>query len=350
MVVAVPGAVPAQAADARLESAQQRTAAVQERLDAVLARLDQAQAEVARVEDRVAHLRTAAKEHAATARQADQVLALRLVDAYKRGRVPAAMDLLGNRALTDMTERARLLTVLAVRDRARSESALTARTRARASAADVALAVAELRERTDELDAAREEAQVALDDAQADQASVERTIAAEVAARERAARQRAARQRSATPQTTVAAADTTRAAAASVSGGIACPVGTPRTYSDTWGAPRSGGRSHLGTDIMAPRGTPSYAYEDGVITRLNNSSLGGISLYMRGASGNEYYYTHLNGYAAGVGAGQRVSAGELIAYVGDTGNARGMPHLHFEVRPGGGSSANPYPYVYRACG
>jgi peptidoglycan LD-endopeptidase LytH len=106
----------------------------------------------------------------------------------------------------------------------------------------------------------------------------------------------------------------------------------------------------MGTDIMAPRGTPSYAYEDGVITRLNSSSLGGISLYMRGVSGNEYYYTHLNGYAAGIGAGQRVSAGKLIAYVGDTGNARGMPHLHFEVRPGGGSNVNPYPYVYPACG
>ena len=350
MVLAVPGSAPAQAADARLESARERSSAVQQRLDAVLQRLDHLQSEVARVEDRVASLRASAQQHAATARQADQVLNARLVDAYKRQRMPAALNLLGERPLAEMTERARLLTVLAVRDQARSESALSARTRARATAAEVATAVKELQARTAELDAARREVQVALDEAQANEAQVERTIAAEVAAR--AARQRAARQRSVAPQAAapVVSSGGGDGAAAPVAGGIACPVGTPRTYSDTWGAPRSGGRSHMGTDIMASRGTPSYAYEDGVITRLNSSSLGGISLYMRGDSGNEYYYTHLNGYAAGASAGRRVSAGTLIAYVGDTGNAAGMPHLHFEVRPGGGSNVNPYPYVLRACG
>jgi murein DD-endopeptidase MepM/ murein hydrolase activator NlpD len=83
---------------------------------------------------------------------------------------------------------------------------------------------------------------------------------------------------------------------------------------------------------------------------MDNSSLGGISLYMEGASGNLYYYTHLSGYASGASIGGSVSAGDLIAYVGDTGNAAGIPHLHFEVMPGGGSNVNPYPYVLRACG
>ena len=351
MVLAVPGAVPAQAADARLESARARSSAVQQRLDAVLQRLDALQSEVARVQDRVAELQAAAKQHAATARDADRVLTARLVDAYKRGRTPAGMNLLGGGALSDMTERARLLTVLASRDQARSESALSARTRARATAAEVATAMDELDARTQELEDAQAQVQVALQEAKAEEASVERTVAAEIAARERVIRQRAARQGSSSPQVaTAAAASGGGGGSAAVSGGVACPVGSPRTYSDTWGAPRSGGRSHLGTDIMASRGTPSYAYEDGVITRLTSSSLGGITLYMRGASGNEYYYAHLNGYAAGIGAGQSVSAGKLIAYVGDTGNARGIPHVHFEVRPGGGSNVNPYPYAYRACG
>ncbi|MDQ3451191.1 MAG: M23 family metallopeptidase, partial [Actinomycetota bacterium] len=133
-------------------------------------------------------------------------------------------------------------------------------------------------------------------------------------------------------------------------GGIACPVGQPRTYSDTWGAPRSGGRSHMGTDILAPYGTPSYAYEDGVISRMDSSSLGGISLCLQGASGASYYYTHLSAYAGGVSLGKAVTEGEHIADVGGSGNAAGISHLHFEVMPGGGANVNPYPYVARACG
>jgi murein DD-endopeptidase MepM/ murein hydrolase activator NlpD len=139
-------------------------------------------------------------------------------------------------------------------------------------------------------------------------------------------------------------------AAAPVVGNIACPVGSPRSYSNTWGAPRSGGRSHKGTDILAPHGTPIYAYESGVVTRMSGSSLGGISLYMRGNSGTSYYYTHLSGYVSGISAGSSVTVGQHIAKNGDTGNARGTPHLHFEVMPGGGGNVNPYPYVLRACG
>jgi murein DD-endopeptidase MepM/ murein hydrolase activator NlpD len=106
----------------------------------------------------------------------------------------------------------------------------------------------------------------------------------------------------------------------------------------------------MGTDILAPHGTPSYAYEDGVISRMDASALGGISLYLQGASGASYYYTHLSGYASGASVGDAVPAGEHIAYVGDSGNAAGISHLHFEVLPGGGANVNPYPYVVRACG
>jgi murein DD-endopeptidase MepM/ murein hydrolase activator NlpD len=135
-----------------------------------------------------------------------------------------------------------------------------------------------------------------------------------------------------------------------VSGGLACPVDQPRSYADTWGAPRSGGRSHMGVDILSPYGTALRAYESGVITRMHSNSLGGISLYLRGDSGNEYYYTHLSGYVSGLSSGQRVSAGQHIAFNGDSGNAAGIPHLHWEVRPGGDGNVNPYPYAYAACG
>jgi murein DD-endopeptidase MepM/ murein hydrolase activator NlpD len=136
----------------------------------------------------------------------------------------------------------------------------------------------------------------------------------------------------------------------SVSGGLACPVDQPRSYTDTWGAPRSAGRAHMGVDILAPIGTPLRAYEAGTISRMHSNSLGGISLYLRGNSGNEYYYTHLSGYVSGLSSGQQVGAGQHIGFVGDTGNAAGIPHLHWEVFQGGGGNVNPYPYAHSACG
>jgi murein DD-endopeptidase MepM/ murein hydrolase activator NlpD len=131
---------------------------------------------------------------------------------------------------------------------------------------------------------------------------------------------------------------------------LACPIGTPRTYSDTFGAPRSDGRTHEGVDLLAPEGTRIFAYEDGVISRLSQNTLGGITLYLEGDSGDEYYYAHLSGYVDGLAAGQRVTAGEHIAFNGDTGNAAGTPHLHFEIHPGGGEPVNPYPFVEEVCG
>ena len=134
-----------------------------------------------------------------------------------------------------------------------------------------------------------------------------------------------------------------------MAGSYACLVGSNNAYRDTWGAPRSGGRRHKGVDVFAPMGSPSYAVTDGVVTRTSSSGIGGLQIYLRGNDGNQYYYAHMSGFAAKVG--DRVRAGEVIAYVGDTGNARGMsPHVHFELHPGGGSPVNPTPFVRRVCG
>ena len=129
----------------------------------------------------------------------------------------------------------------------------------------------------------------------------------------------------------------------------ACPVEPPYSYVDTWGAARSSGRTHEGVDIMAPRGAKELAYTDGVISSEHANSLGGIVLWLDGDNGDQYYYAHLSGYA--VPQGTRVRAGQHIAYVGNTGDARyTAPHLHFEVHPGGGAAVDPYPYVKRVCG
>jgi septal ring factor EnvC (AmiA/AmiB activator) len=150
--------------------------------------------------------------------------------------------------------------------------------------------------------------------------------------------------------TTTAPTTTTTAPPPAPSGGSACPVAGAVSFSDTWGAPRSGGRTHKGVDMMAARGTPIVAIFDGTIRRISTSNLGGKQVYLRDADGDEYFYAHLDGYGD-ISVGQSVAAGYTIGYNGSTGNAPDwLPHLHFEHHPGGGSAINPYPLVKSICG
>lgn len=132
--------------------------------------------------------------------------------------------------------------------------------------------------------------------------------------------------------------------------GFTFPVGDPHTFGDSFGAPRMTGtgyeHSHQGTDIMAPFGTPLLACERGIVTRMGSDVLGGTKIWVKGESGTYYYYAHLSGFADGMADGRLVEPGEVIGYVGDTGNARGgAPHLHFEIHPDGGPAVNPYPLL-----
>ena len=102
--------------------------------------------------------------------------------------------------------------------------------------------------------------------------------------------------------------------------------------------------------MISPRGTHLVAIEAGTISRMGNYGLGGITIWLRGRSGDSYYYAHLNDWAPGLRVGQSVGVGELIGYVGSTGNASySLPHLHFQYHPGGGSAVNPYPLVRALC-
>jgi hypothetical protein len=131
----------------------------------------------------------------------------------------------------------------------------------------------------------------------------------------------------------------------------AFPTGTPCWFGDTWLAPRGTDakgtpRFHEGVDVITATGIPLYAVDDGRITRMNSSPRGGIQLYLTKDDGTYFFYAHLSRYADGLTVGQRVSAGTLVGYVGQTGDAMGsVPHLHFEIHPNGGAAINPYPIV-----
>lgn len=149
----------------------------------------------------------------------------------------------------------------------------------------------------------------------------------------------------------VALADQIANPALAIGEGWLCPVAGPVSFTDTWGAPRSGGRSHAGVDMFAAHGTPVVAPVDGVVEHRSNG-VGGPSFYLWGDDGNYYYGTHLSRYGSVTGW---VAAGTIVGYVGNTGNAAGTaPHLHFEIHPGraqGEPSApvNPTATVTVAC-
>jgi murein DD-endopeptidase MepM/ murein hydrolase activator NlpD len=132
---------------------------------------------------------------------------------------------------------------------------------------------------------------------------------------------------------------------------IACPVAGMVSFTDTYGAARSGGRSHEGVDMFAPEGTPLVAVTDGTTFLVENfdDDIGGVSLWIRTASGDTYYYAH-NSANVVRASGVHVRRGQIVAYVGRSGNAGGTePHLHFEIHPGGGAPTNPTAAVYAAC-
>jgi murein DD-endopeptidase MepM/ murein hydrolase activator NlpD len=129
-------------------------------------------------------------------------------------------------------------------------------------------------------------------------------------------------------------------------GGLICPVNGPVSFVDSWGDPRGGGRSHQGVDLMAPRGTPNVAVVSGSIT-MKSGGLSGNGVYLAGDDGNTYNYFHLDSYEGGP---RPVSQGDVVGYVGNTGDASGgATHTHFEIHPGGGGAVNPYPAARAVC-
>jgi murein DD-endopeptidase MepM/ murein hydrolase activator NlpD len=114
---------------------------------------------------------------------------------------------------------------------------------------------------------------------------------------------------------------------------------------NSWGAPRSGGRHHEGIDIFARRNTPVVSATDGIVTRVGWNTLGGRIVMVTGPGGYHHYYAHLERFGSKK-LGEAVRRGEVIGYVGDSGNAKGTPtHLHYGIYRFGGGAINPYPLL-----
>ena len=145
---------------------------------------------------------------------------------------------------------------------------------------------------------------------------------------------------------------------------IVFPIVGAAKYFEDWGDPRGQGR-HAGNDILTTWRSPAIAAEDGKIKFWTTSARAGCMLYLYGASGTTYLYIHLNNdltakhdnrgtcvpgvaYADGLKNGSRVKAGQQIAYNGDSGDAEGTYHLHFEVHPNDGIDVDPFPYLNAA--
>lgn len=127
-----------------------------------------------------------------------------------------------------------------------------------------------------------------------------------------------------------------------------CPVGTPRSYINDFGYPRVG-HTHQGNDIFAPEGTPILAPFEGTAEE-GTDGLGGIVVHVYASANADYVYNAHMVRHAGVD-GQHVKPGDVIGFVGSTGNAAGTPsHDHFEYHPGGGSAVTPYFYLNEVCG
>ncbi len=124
---------------------------------------------------------------------------------------------------------------------------------------------------------------------------------------------------------------------------------TTRDLDDSWGAPRDGGeRRHKGIDIFAKRGTSIVAVADGIISYIGDQKLGGHCLWLTTESGVSFYYAHLERWAPGIYEGMEVASGDLLGFVGNTGNAiTTPPHLHFGINQND-DMIDPYPVLTRA--
>jgi murein DD-endopeptidase MepM/ murein hydrolase activator NlpD len=368
------GAPPAPAvAPKDVQKASSQRKSLQAELDRAVAAYDSAQAKLARTQEAIEENERSVAESAVRVRALQGRLDSRANAVYRRGPIGVLQYLVTSETLGDFTRRVKLVEAAADRDaidlaavrraqqdhgqlrqqleaRKRQESQLfntmERQTRSLTSNFRQAQALESRLEADREAQLRREREAAAR--AAADAARRARESPRPAPARPSPSPTALRALPTPTPRTGTETAESGAVAAAA--GKLRCPVDGATSFTDTFGAPRSGGRRHMGVDMFAAEGTPLVAVTDGVILRKQSSPAGGLGVWLRGSNSTVYYYAHLSSYAS-ISPGQKIGAGTRVGSVGSTGNAAGgPPHLHFEVQPGGGSPINPYPTAARACG
>ena len=325
-----------------LRREQAKLNAILDRITAINTQIAQAQAHLAQIRNRS----QAVDKHIASQTDAIEELQGRLDEraraAYITGPAAVLDAVLGAESLTDMSDRLTFLDVLARQDSDVSIAIDLERDQLREHEVDLKSYAAEERDVLQELARQNDELQ--------------RQFAAQVRVEDRIADAFAAAKK----HLNVLREQRRRELAASLGVGnigppvsadgpfFWCPVDAPRSYIDDFGFPRVG-HTHQGNDIFAPSGTPIRAPFNG-IAREGSGGLGGLYVHVYADANADYVYNaHLSRFA-GVN-GQHVVKGQLIGYVGQTGNAASTPpHNHFEYHPGGGSAVSPYLYLNEVCG
>jgi murein DD-endopeptidase MepM/ murein hydrolase activator NlpD len=308
IVIIVPVAA---SADADLDEVSSKREQTAMELRTLLSKIEAVNTAVVAGEDEVRQLDARERRLAAELASLERSVTDRVRSAVMHVGVTDTMAVIPAGRPDQAIDRAQILAVLARRDKAAAESITAARQQHTRLIELIDVRVDQLREQRDELERTSAKVSRRLDDLRA----AERELK-EVERR----------------------------------GAYACIQASPYSFIDSWGYARSGGRTHQGTDVMAPYGNKVYAFTAGRISRMSTGGLGGITLYLQGNDGTSYYYAHLSRYAAGIAEGTSVDAGQLIAFNGASGNAAGTPpHVHFEAHPGGGAAVNPYPMLRQAC-
>ena len=299
-----------------------RMAAAQARLDESTAKIEAARTELEETRRRAAGVRSRMAEITKKNERLQQVVITRARDLYMSGRGEMLEALFGAESFGELTDAAEMLSTISLDD---SDAFI-----------ELARAKAELLKLQQDLDA-EEALELDTYEEVVEESKKQQELFDSIAADYERLQDRI----------TPAAPSAPSAARVRASGGMACPVAGPVSFTDTWGAPRSGGRSHEGTDMMAGYGTPVVAIVSGTITYSSYNGSGGYMIFLSGSDGNQYWYMHNQQNM--VSSGAQVSVGQQIATVGDTGNATGTPHVHFEYHPGGGGPVNPYPLLASIC-